>query len=118
RRSERCSGNRSRDRKAGLARAGRERTAARRGGRGSGEGEVGGDGQSMTEEGHGMTGLTERGEIEGGRSFRDALARLKRRRERLRGQLAEIEAELRDLGAIEAALALTIDALGRPGSQK
>jgi prefoldin subunit 5 len=60
-----------------------------------------------------MTGLTERGEIEVGRSFKDALARLKRRREALRGQLAEIESELRDLGAIEAALALTIEALAK-----
>jgi hypothetical protein len=53
--------------------------------------------------------LTERGQRECGNSIKDALARLKRRQDDIRHQIGVLEAEMSDLGKIEAAVLLAAE---------
>jgi len=53
--------------------------------------------------------LTERGQREVGSGLRDALDRLRRRKAELQAQMGILEAELSDLGKIEAAIMLAAE---------
>jgi hypothetical protein len=54
---------------------------------------------------------TERGAREVGMGYHEALAALRRRRATLQAQMGLIEAELADLGKIEAALSMAAEAI-------
>jgi hypothetical protein len=58
-----------------------------------------------------MTQFNERGQTEIGSGLGQARAVLRRRREVLQGSLAGIEAELRELATIDAALAMAVEVL-------
>ena len=53
--------------------------------------------------------LTERGQREVGNGIKDALVRLQRRKAELQTQMGVLEAELSDLGKIEAAVLLAAE---------
>jgi hypothetical protein len=53
--------------------------------------------------------LTERGQREVGNSLKEALVRLRRRQDEVRHQIGVMEAELSDLGKIEAAVVLAAE---------
>lgn len=61
--------------------------------------------------------LTERGQREVSGGLRDALARLQRRKAELQAQMGILEAELSDLGKIEAAIMLAAEVVGKDGKR-
>ena len=64
-----------------------------------------------------MTQFTERGQREVGAGLRDAVERLRRRKADVQRQIGLLEAELSDLGKIEAGIMLAAEVVAKDGKR-